>query len=639
MKDFKIIAVKALDGCNSKYLKILQKEVFYYLYNNYEISNDRIKCKYKMPENLFDIKGKKINISAIVGTNGSGKSSLVELIYLAMFNVAYKVKALPKINDYGEKIKFQTKLNLEIYYKSNNYFYKLSLEGERIKLYKHKDDDESIFNEKDSVDISDIQQLSDLFYSIVVNYSHFSLNSLHLGDWVKNIFHKNDGYQTPIVLNPFRKNGIIDINNEEYLTRSRLISNLLILSGKENDFSVLLPNKKAKQIKFTLNSKKANFVKEFKDVELFLNDNKNEMLDIVFSSFSKNNFNHNYNTENKVLLVAYKYILKKIYFISKKYKPYQKTSYEFKSQNLKIVKNAFNKSRFISYISELKDDNSHITFKLRQAINFVLNFSFYESKIDNYIDIDNLALEIQELIGKGKMIDFIPPSFFDFDIKFENRTLFNSLSSGEKQKIFGSTTMLYHLINISSVKENDNYIKYRNINIIFDEIELYYHPEMQRNFINDFINSVGKLSLENVDAINCIFITHSPFILSDIPKQNILFLSEKGTPLISEEKTFGANIHELLGYSFFLNNGFVGEFAKNKIEDLLELYKGKESSFDKISALEFINLIDDELISDRLLDIHNDYFKEPIKNIHKENEYEEWLKSELNRIKKISTDD
>ena len=43
-------------------------------------------------------------------------------------------------------------------------------------------------------------------------------------NWLNGIFHKNDGYQTPIVLAPFRNEGNIDINTENLLARERLLS-------------------------------------------------------------------------------------------------------------------------------------------------------------------------------------------------------------------------------------------------------------------------------------------------------------------------------------------------------------------------------------------------------------------------------
>ncbi|NJM80826.1 MAG: hypothetical protein HC854_16660 [Flavobacterium sp.] len=103
---FKLLAIRPLDGCNPKFLKNLEENRIYQFYNDYEffigdtkithekdvIKGDITKIEYnpknEVPPNFFDQGNTKINISAIVGKNGSGKSSLVELMYVAFYNLA-----------------------------------------------------------------------------------------------------------------------------------------------------------------------------------------------------------------------------------------------------------------------------------------------------------------------------------------------------------------------------------------------------------------------------------------------------------------------------------------------------------------------------------------------------------------------
>ena len=76
--------------------------------------------------------------------------------------------------------------------------------------------------------------MQSLFYTIVINYSHNAYNSLEYQSeimgrykkkfWIEALFHKNDGYRTPIVLNPFRERGNIDINVETELAEQRSIA-------------------------------------------------------------------------------------------------------------------------------------------------------------------------------------------------------------------------------------------------------------------------------------------------------------------------------------------------------------------------------------------------------------------------------
>ena len=71
---------------------------------------------------------------------------------------------------------------------------------------------------------------------------------------------------------------------------------------------------------------------------------------------------------------------------------------------------------------------------------------------------------------------------------------------------------------------------------------------------------------------NIIITSHSPFILSDIPKENVIFL-KNGKIENPDIKTFGANIHTLLSDGFFMSDGLMGEFAKSKIEEIKKFYE------------------------------------------------------------------
>ena len=73
--------------------------------------------------------------------------------------------------------------------------------------------------------------------------------------------------------------------------------------------------------------------------------------------------------------------------------------------------------------------------------------------------------------------------------------------------------------------------------------------------------------------MHVIFATHSPQLLSDIPKGNVILLRRSGDDKRSIAEmvgnTFGANVYDLLKDGFFMENGAVGEFATRKIGGLL----------------------------------------------------------------------
>lgn len=78
--------------------------------------------------------------------------------------------------------------------------------------------------------------------------------------------------------------------------------------------------------------------------------------------------------------------------------------------------------------------------------------------------------------------------------------------------------------------------------------------------------------------IQIIFTTHDPLTLSDLPNNSIVFLKKDGqfSSVLNIEdferptKTFGANISDLISESFFINNGLIGDFAKDKITETID---------------------------------------------------------------------
>ncbi|GAB5473849.1 MAG: hypothetical protein Mars2KO_19480 [Maribacter sp.] len=151
---------------------------------------------------------------------------------------------------------------------------------------------------------------------------------------------------------------------------------------------------------------------------------------------------------------------------------------------------------------------------------------------------------------------------------------FNKYSSGEQKKL--NFYSRFHWAHKEIIKdENDKYgIKGERVIILIDEGEVSLHPEWQRTFFKNSIDFLSKLFKEK--ELQLIFITHSPFVLSDIPKENVIFLDKDkdGNALkkkVEMEKTFGANIYSLLSDSFFMENGTIGEFAKKKIELAVEV--------------------------------------------------------------------
>ena len=97
--DFKLLAIRVLPECAQYIRKCLVENRFYYLNNDFRISENGMMITRRssniaqLPANFFSLsekqsKGVRMNFSAIVGMNGDGKSSLVELIIRILNNTS-----------------------------------------------------------------------------------------------------------------------------------------------------------------------------------------------------------------------------------------------------------------------------------------------------------------------------------------------------------------------------------------------------------------------------------------------------------------------------------------------------------------------------------------------------------------------
>lgn len=261
---------------------------------------------------------------------------------------------------------------------------------------------------------------------------------------------------------------------------------------------------------------------------------------------------------------------------------------------------------------------SHITLKLRQAFNYISNggsAKIYNDKkiwednaIGKYINLD----KISDKYGT-KLLDLenLPPAIYKWQIYFRRESdssliPFDTLSSGEKQRYFSVGAIIYHLLNIDSIGSGK--IHYQAVNLMLEEIELYFHPEWQRSFTCYLMEIIGQLTFKQIRSINVLYVTHSPYILSDIPKTNVLFLKNGEADYSMQENTFGANINGLLKNGFFLPSLPMGEFAHQKINHLFALLHSgdfKASELEKIR--QEIQLVGEPVIRQQLMMLYNTY--------------------------------
>lgn len=171
------------------------------------------------------------------------------------------------------------------------------------------------------------------------------------------------------------------------------------------------------------------------------------------------------------------------------------------------------------------------------------------------------------------------------------------MSSGERamQNMFSWLVLLPELDEIMGMKRSN----YTSKLILIDEIDLYAHPEWQRKTMDQLISTINKI--ETVKPVQIVVSSHSPLILSDFPRQNVIYMNKRDEKTIVDDndnhkQSFGANIYTLLKEAFFLENGAVGEFAKKKIYEVYKEIKSTDNYIDSRQNLHqhIINLIGDE---------------------------------------------
>ncbi len=627
-----------------------------FFFNDFYVHNQHGTLEKNVSEKKFNsdaFYGKNINIQAIVGQNGAGKSSLMDLIYVSLNNFAcFFTHLMPRSNFFARGV------YVKIYFNIGHLEYVLECNDIKIKFYSRKTMvGDPIHYEKK---ITEFKQLDDnaaiflaekIFYTIVSNYAMLSLvpsnywancielsqklgeetkwNAERLGaSWIQRIFHKNDGYTCPIVLNPMRNEGTIDVEKEMRLSKYRLLA--LLIYAKKHHYSF--------DNRYELNKIEVSFrndfvFNKFKGWKKFKNLSPEDMMktvdDWLFNPDSVSNliinaFDLKVTTGSMFIKkIALIYLQSKILSLPKyySYKLFSEGGeYDLKIKDIDDVD--LDCLRELIYAVFL--DSSHVVTKIHQVVNFLSikdndGLLFVEREGFSFFDYEkNYEAAIKQCIAENKerwnnlpkdKIDFfhppfmhvnprngslidenrefsldetiecLPPSILDYEIylydrKEKKEISYSKMSAGELQLLHTISTHLYHVRNIMSV--NGHRPRYKNINMVFDELEICFHPEYQRLFVKKLVDIIKNLKLNDSHSFNIFLVTHSPFILSDIPQENVMYLRD-GCQEEREGKTFAGNLGELLVSGFFLN-GTIGNFASDKIDELIDHIEKKNIS-------------------------------------------------------------
>lgn len=697
------IALKVLSD-KSVGKRKLEANKIYYLLDGFEITNEghlyvssyRLEKDIIFQNSFTDVNSPDICISAIVGENGSGKSSLIEFYMRLVNNFAAATLGEYQTNPGSQHLHYINNIVGEYYYMIDDIPYRLKVESRNVILESYSatgrilnemreyflNNTADIFDNEmnnsfveDDMSESPMQEwrfpnltskskndnllnklYSHFFYTYISNYSIYAYNTtdyqqesnsdrleelirrekkktyeVEYRNWLNGIFHKNDGYQTPIVLSPFRTRGNMNINTENILSRERLIT-LLIMP--ESQFRVI--NGHLEVIGFKLSNRMIEYNAKYLNRHLgFVRLQQRgfdkfkglivkywgEMIAENLTDFS--NMRKNYET-------AIGYLVYKTLKISKQYKQYNRFFRDHQNIAYKIDEEALRK-----LIIRMSIDHSHITRKIHQTLAYIVygkydyNGDFHSFDINktstNTADILKCEKEkVETGIGKNfiySVEELVPPPFYNIQIELRDTdsgspVLFETLSSGERQQAYSISAFLYHLSNLDSVWKDSNKqrIAYKHINVVMEEIELYFHPELQRTYIKNLLEGIKQIQIPNIRSIHICFVTHSPFVLSDIPSRNILALKINSADVMEKThlSTFGANIHDILKDSFFLTKGAIGAYAELTIKSIIQEMEDakKNRKADDTRIHEKIMLIDEPIIRNVLLGEYHRIFSE-----------------------------
>ncbi|MBR1558108.1 MAG: hypothetical protein IJ647_10215 [Prevotella sp.] len=657
---FQVFAIEVLEDSRVG-KRGLKGNTVYYLYRGYQVMDDGETIKvdnavsdrsdvfndYLLEQARQSSSGKTVphvSISAIVGKNGSGKSTVVEFMLRLINNFSAMLFGEQLVGGGASHLHYIDGVQGVMYFFLDEEPLRLMVKNRTVYLDRYVIDDSRSTREYDVFKRTEDKHLSPMtedadpllekvgedniiqpyiqhfFYTVVSNYSIYAYNTLDYTDennsdeyertirrkdknfidskvriepsdcnWLQGIFHKNDGYKTPLVLTPFRDRGNININVENTLSRERFISMLLMSYDGQGGFKRINGHLDVEHFQISCKGDYGlRYINDHLDIEPFTGDKYDDIryqILAIWSDLLLRDEEHfdDYTSDKQFGEVALNYIVYKTIKIATKYADYAKVKDVFENYQMGKINLDTMIDGIYDYISDLREDRSHITRKIRQAMAYLLT-----PVEDDVYASDNIQLEVSsvsehaksalETIGKTYGYDFyvrdiedlIPPAFLNSKIILQEsngnpeKIAFETLSSGEKQQIFSVCGLLYHLLNINSVKEDasHNRFSYNYVSLLLEEIELYFHPDFQRRYITMILDGIAQLNLNNIRGINLCFVTHSPFILSDIPRSNLLIM-EKGEAKSSEFlRTFGANIYDMLKHSFFLEESPIGNYAQ-----------------------------------------------------------------------------
>lgn len=313
----------------------------------------------------------------------------------------------------------------------------------------------------------------------------------------------------------------------------------------------------------------------------------------------------NYNFDNKYLLYLIYNIIKD-HLVS-----YRSDS--LKEHDIFIAKLHRDKDALLHYFNKEttkidKNNNYQISDFIRFSIETIQNLYLASKKDDNHIEFNNNSFTIDVSIENKEINDFLN-SYSELifcnntnngEVIFTESNLFLNLhelsSTGEEKLV----KLLASLIALISTETEGNNI------ILIDEIDETFHPSWSTKIIQllsiccTYFRILFNRPIEET-SFQFIITTHSPYILSDIKNQNVLSLEYDQDKIISKQiDTFSKNIQRIT-YDEMTTHSIYGSFAEYKINKIINILNQNYITTDLFDTIrDEIQIINEDIIRNKL---------------------------------------
>lgn len=340
---------------------------------------------------------------------------------------------------------------------------------------------------------------------------------------------------------------------------------------------------------------------DFKDVKVY---NEIDKQFLSYSSILNNNIKKENGATSAELasLWLYKRLFEIIYYNAeyRGEKEIDDKNYRLSiTEEYEIIENNILENLKSFFVKQLLIDSTKLSLllvELNVYLESALSYEYNDSSFICSLDVAKKLMKIEnEIFSLLPFESKLPLFVFDWQ----------GISTGEKAYLNLFSRIHYGL----NLLDNHPKIKdSKQIYFLIDEPSTGFHPQWQKEYLNKLLSF---LDVRFKGKKHLIISSHSPFLVSDLQKEDVVALSRNNQKHTFLDNTFGANINELLADSFFLQDGFIGDFAKNKIDKLIEVLtiddKPSDTEIDDIQKL--IAIIGEPLIKDRLQEIFDEKFK------------------------------